>query len=110
MFAVSVAAIPQAKQPAGQGRHREPVPCRVQDDHAGGVNEAVDGGGLQPGGDSALAVRPYDRVGVPVGDIRGDARYGEYGLGTHTQGDVLQESICADAGRQSRAELVVLAR
>ena len=35
--------------------------------------------GLEPGGDPGLAVGPDDRVGVPVGDIRRDARHGEHG-------------------------------
>ena len=34
---------------------------------------------VEPGGDPGLAVGPDDRVGVPVGDIRRDARHGEHG-------------------------------
>ena len=53
----------QPEQPAGQGGRRYPVPCRVQDDHAGGVHEAVDRGRrLQPGGDPAPAAGPDDRA------------------------------------------------
>ncbi len=35
-------------------------------------------GWFQPGGEATLAVGPYDRVGVPVRHIRGDARHREY--------------------------------
>jgi hypothetical protein len=55
------------------------MPGRVQDDHRTGVDQTVDRGWLQPGGDPGLAVGPDDRVGVPVGDIRRDARHGEHG-------------------------------
>ena len=70
---------PQAEQPAGQAGYPDPVPCRVQHHHRTGVNETVDGGRLQPGGDPALSVCPDDRVRVPVGDICRDGRHGEHG-------------------------------
>jgi len=54
MFAASVATTPSASKPAGQGRDREPVPRRVEVHHRAGVDEAVDRGGLQPGGDAGL--------------------------------------------------------
>jgi hypothetical protein len=70
---------PQAEQPAGQGRDRDPVPGRVQHHHRAGVHQAVDRGRLQPGGDPALAVRPDDRIRVPVRDICCDPRHSEHG-------------------------------
>ena len=67
------------ESPAGQGGYQHPVPCRVQHHHRAGVHQAVDRGGLEPGGDPALAVGPDDSVGMPVGHIRRDARHREHG-------------------------------
>ena len=57
-------------------------------------------GGLEPGGDPGLAVGPDDRVGVPVGDIRRDARHGEHGCrGGQADGAV-------DAARQGCGRVI----
>ena len=53
--------------------------ARVEVDHRAGVDEAVDRGRLQPGGDAGLAVRADDGVGVPVRDVRRDAGHGQDG-------------------------------
>ena len=50
-------------------------------------------------------------LGYPAAGLRGQAGLPSVmSLGTYAQGTVLQESIFAGAGRQSHAELVVLAR
>ena len=80
MFAVRVAAIPSASsQRAREGGYRHPAPRCVQDHHRAGVDQAVDCGRLEPGGDPGLAVGEDGRVGVPVGDVCRDARHGEHG-------------------------------
>ena len=68
----------EREHPAGQARYRQAVPCGVQDDHAGRVHQAVDRGGLQKGSDPSLPVLADHGVGVPVRDIRRDARHGEH--------------------------------
>ena len=68
----------EREHPAGQPGDREAVPRRVQDDHAGRVHQAVDRGGFELGGHAGLAVLADDGVGVPVGDVRRDARHGEH--------------------------------
>jgi hypothetical protein len=65
------------------------VPRRVEVHHRTGVDEAVDRGRLQPDGDAGLAVRADDGVGVPVRDVRRDARHGQDGdRGRHSDGPV----------------------
>ena len=77
------------------------MPCRIQDGHRAGVNEAVDRGRLQLGRDPGLAVGPDDRVGVPVGDIRRDARHSEHGRrGGQADGAV-------DAARQGFRRVII---
>jgi hypothetical protein len=77
------------------------VPGRVQHHHRAGVDEAVDRGGLEPGGDPGLAVCPDDSVGVPVGNIRRDARHGEHGHGGG------QADGAVDAARQGRGRVII---
>jgi hypothetical protein len=55
------------------------VPCCVEHHHRTGVDQAIDRGRLEPGGDPGLAVCPHDRVGMQVRDVRRDARHGEHG-------------------------------
>jgi hypothetical protein len=79
----------EREQPAGQGGYREPVPGRVEVHHRAGVDEAVDRGRLQPGGDAAFAVRADDGVRVPVRDVRRDACHGQdSNRGGHADGPV----------------------
>jgi hypothetical protein len=77
------------------------MPRRGQHDHRTGVDEAVDRGGLEPGGDPGLAVCPHDSVGVPVGDIRRDARHGEHGHGGG------QANSAVDALRRGRGRVII---
>lgn len=77
------------------------MPCRVQHNHRAGVDQAVDRGGLEPGGDPGLAVGPDDGVGVPVGDIRRDARHGEHG---RRRG---QADGAVDAARQGYGRVII---
>jgi hypothetical protein len=77
------------------------VPGGVQHHRRTCVDEALDRGGLEPGGDPGLAVCPDDSVGVPVGDIRHDARNGEHGrCGGEANGAV-------DAARQGCGRVIV---
>ena len=76
------------------------MPGRGQHHHRAGVDEAVDRGGFEPGGDPGLAVGSDDSVGVPVGDIRGDARHGEDGDGGGQADGVV------DAARQWRGRII----
>jgi hypothetical protein len=60
---------------------------------------------------SAPARLACSALGYPAAGLRGQAGLPSVlGSGTYAQGTVIQESIFADAGRQSRAGLVVLAR
>ena len=97
---------PRAEQPAGQGRDRDPVPRRVQHDHRTGVHQPVDRGGLEPGGDSGLAVCPDDGVGVPLGDVRRDARHGDHGYGGG-EADGAVDAACQGRGRVIIAQRAV---
>ena len=51
-----------------------------------------------PGGDPALTVGPDDSAGMPVGDIRGDARHGEHGR-RRGQADGAVDAACHGYGR-----------
>jgi hypothetical protein len=71
MFAVSVAAIPQPEQPAGQPGTG--LPCLATYKITLELVDQADRGWFQSRCDGALAVRPHHRVGVPVGDIGRDS-------------------------------------
>jgi hypothetical protein len=66
-----------------------------------GVDQAVDRGRLQPGGDPGLAVGPDHHVRVSVGDVRRDARHGEHGRrGGQADGAV-------DAAHQGNGRVII---
>jgi hypothetical protein len=61
-----------AQAPARQGWCGPVAPVGVEDEHAGGQQEPVDGEGQKPGGQAGFAVDGDEFVGVPVGDDGGD--------------------------------------
>jgi hypothetical protein len=56
-----------AQAPARQGWNRHGATAGVEDEHAGGQDEPVDGEGQEPGGEADLAVGGDEFVCVPVG-------------------------------------------
>jgi hypothetical protein len=67
--------------------------------------------GYAAGAEHLSPRRWLQRLESPAAGLRGQARLPSVmNFGTHAQGAALQESIFAGAGRQSRAELAVLAR
>ena len=64
----------RTEAPACQGRHGLVAPVGVEDEHAGGQDQAVNGEREKPGGHAALAVRADQLVSVAVGDDRGHGR------------------------------------
>ena len=102
IFVVRVAAMPS---PSSQrARDGTGTRCRAayrMTMHRADVDQAVDRGRFEPGADAGLAVCPDDRVGVPVGDIRRDARHGKH---VHRGG---QADGAVDAARQGCGRVII---
>jgi hypothetical protein len=72
----------RSEAPPRQGWHGLVAPVGVEDEHAGGQDEAVDGERQESRGDAGLVVGADEFVGMAVGDDRrhrGDGGHGQCG-------------------------------
>ena len=100
MFAVRVAAIPSPS--SHRAREGTGTRCRAADSTT--IELAYTKPSIVAGSSRAvipLSLCPDDRVGMPVGDIRRDARHGEHG---HRRG---QADGAVDAARQGFGRVII---